>query len=356
MIATLNKQELQSALGIACSATSKVNVAYLSCVLIDAADMLSFEATNLVEAARCESAALVEEPGRALLPAARLQSIVKALPDEAVRIEADSSAGTIVCGSSKVTLPALDPEEFPGFPKPEPLGSVALPGESFCRMVRCVSGAASKRKDHENTALSGIKFESDGGSFRMAATDSYRCLCCEAENGDAASFEAVIPASFAQTFASMKPSGNVVVSMAQNQIVLSADGVTLVSRSLNGIYPKWETLFDRCGDACRVAVGRDALAGALRMASAVTSGKGTVLLDVSGDSLTVSCAADDEGSMVERIECDCEGEASIKASCDILSTTLSSLDCEDVVIKFGSPNVPIYMAGGSSRSVVMPVR
>src|SRR5437660_10641916 len=58
----------------------------------------------------------IQEPGEAILPAAKLTAILRESRDEELSIEADPSACTVRGSSLEFEMPSEDPAQFPDFP------------------------------------------------------------------------------------------------------------------------------------------------------------------------------------------------------------------------------------------------
>lgn len=353
MIATISKQELQASIASPARVASSSMLAYLSCIRVTADDGLAFEATDMTESVRTTAAALVEEPGRALLPASRLASVVKSLPDAAVTIEERDGRTEILCGQARFTLPTLDADELPAFPKPEEGSEVSMPFDTFADLTRRAAIAASK--DDNRPILTGVLVESSDGSIRMAATDSYRVSCVEAGVEGAGEFRAVFPAAFLLGASGLKASGDVTLSVGENQVRIECDGATLVSRTIEGTYPAWERLFPDKSDNV-ATIGKALLAGAVQRAMVAGNSKQPMAMRFEGGSALFECDGGEDGSLSEGAECVTDGVGIAKASCKYLADALASIDSDEVEVRLNRPTDPVVIVGGSAKTLVMPVR
>ena len=353
MIATIIKQGLQAAIASPARVAASSMLAYLSCIRIEADDGLAFEATDMTESVRTTAAALVEVPGRALLPASRLASIVKSLPDAAVTIDEHDGRAEISCGHARFTLPTLDADELPAFPKPEEGSEVSMPFDTFADLTRRAAIAASK--DDNRPILTGVLVESSDGSIRMAATDSYRVSCVEAAVEGAGEFRAVFPAAFLLGASGLKAAGDVTLSVGENQVRIECDGATLVSRTIEGTYPAWERLFPAdCG--LRAKIDSSAFSGSLSRAAVAGGGKAPVEMRFDDVTASIRCDGGEEGTLSEDLDCSVTGEGFAKASCKYLSDALATVGPGAVEILINRPTDPIVIEGEGAKALVMPVR
>ena len=242
MKATISKGELKFALNAVCKTASNA-AANLACVLIDARDaVMRFETNDGVCASKYESLALIDEPGRLLLPANYLSDIVGDLPDEAIGVSSDGTGCILSYGKSSVRISGLDPDEFQGFPPLKPEHTATIKAETFSGMVKMCAKFASK--NNERPIFCCINVSAKDGDLTMRATDSYR-LVEVADTAQAGSGEFVcnLPARFAVQFASSFQTGDVDMAVAGNQIILSSGPLTCMTRAVEGNYPDFTRFF-----------------------------------------------------------------------------------------------------------------
>ena len=72
--------------------------------------------TNLDMGIRCTVAADVKEVGSIALPARRLASIAKALPEGTIELECSDDQAKLSCGCSKFRIMGMNDAEFPPLP------------------------------------------------------------------------------------------------------------------------------------------------------------------------------------------------------------------------------------------------
>lgn len=324
----------------------------LACVHVVAGESAVFEATNLIESFRYESAALVIEEGGALLPAKMLQRIAKSLPNTAVTIRSEKGHATIGAGGAVFDIPALDPKEFPGFPEVSRELTVTIGAEDFSNAVKRVAPFVMRWDKSENSCLRGVHVYVSGGSLMFDATDSYKmCRCCVLRGLDV-EFDAVIPVSMIG-FALSSEEGDVTIGIGGNQVSISSGSVTFVSRMIEGSYPKTDALFKTVGMS-DVVIDRESLMGVLKRASALDGGKSPVLIEFSPGAGTVSYSIADGGSMREGIACECEFGCSVYVNIKFMQDALSSIDSASVSIKV-LEGKPIILNGENVHAVVMPM-
>lgn len=351
---TITKSELQATLAAAARIAAGAKTQELACVMLDASDALTVEATDMERALRVEAAALVEDPGAALVPARRLLDIVKTLPDEAVEVCVSQDSASVKCGKSTFRIPSLSPSAFPGFPEVEPDQTLTLPHFVLAGMAKTVMPFASKPDAcSEHPILAGVLVEHAGGTLRMVATDTYHMAVCEveAEGGD---FSTVVPAAFLAEAVSAEFEGAAAVTASERQVKIEFGGTVMTSRLLEGRYPGWSRLVPSTISSRAVFAKRDILS-ALRMCSAGCGGKSPVTLAFDGGTSTFSCAGED-GSMSSHVDCECDGAGEFKCSIKLLEDACKACGSDDVEIGLGGTMKPVLVTGGTCKCIVMPMR
>jgi DNA polymerase-3 subunit beta len=180
---TLNRDALADKLSeVVAIASRKATIPALNGVLIDAADKLaSFSATDMEISARVACAAQVATPGRALLPAKRLNDIVRLLPnDSAVRIASDGASARIECGRYNSKLQTFSAEDFPSFPPAATdAKAIHVSGETVAALIRKVKHAAMGDTD-VRYFLAGAFMILAGPRITLVATDGRRLAIASA--------------------------------------------------------------------------------------------------------------------------------------------------------------------------------
>lgn len=352
MIISIAKGALQNALATV-SKYAGTSAAYLACVHIDATgSRIQFAATNLDESAHCTEIALVEEDGRCLIPALRLNEIVKTLPDAAVTIEAYADRAAIRCGKASFAIPALDPADFPGVLSIESDQEITMPYEDYCEIM-AKSAKFAARDDGRGKILTGVLMDAKGGSMSIVATDSYRIIShdieCEGE------FNAVIPAKFAIATSSLKTNAETISIHANGSFIAVKVGeCAFTTRAIEGNYPAWERLMPESFEST-AKFNKGELFGAVKRAATLGNSV-PVQFEYGPNGAKVSADAGDNGSMSEDVTCITAGEASIKVNAAYASEAVNAIGQSEITMGFNGAFKPLYFAAGSCRGIVMPMR
>lgn len=351
MRVTINDSELSAALSAVGGYCKTAETRELSCVLLDAGEGLSASATDLNGYATFEAAALVEEPGRALVPCKVLSAVAKGLPSGPVTIEADGGRCKVSGGKSEFELPALDARNFPEPPEAGRGSSIALPAATVEDMAIRV-GRAAERRDDGRQSLKGVHLEHDGKVLTAVATDSYKMCFMELECAGEP-FEATAQAGFLEHAKSMD--GEVEVSADGRRVSLACGGSAFSQPQVEGGYPKWRMLVPKEPTA-ECEVSRDSLLAAVKRAASVNGGL-PLRLSCSGESLLLEVVPRDGDGASYREEVPCDGgEFEIKLDPAQLLPMVQSLGADTARLVFSGAVKPFSLNGGAVTAVVMPVR
>lgn len=361
---SINQTELQSALAVAVKgSSSRSTLSILAGVYIKAEEgQITLQSTNLELSIKASRPALVEEKGETVVPAKLFLDIVKSLPDAAIRIEGDESVASVFCDTTTFSLRALNPLDFPAFPEIEPERSVQFPFNLFSSMVKRTAKVVSH--DETRIVLTGVLVSLAGSTLKLVATDSYRLAVAEAEVEQAGSeeFEAVIAGSFLQDIAALPHSDEpITLSLNENQIIVSYQGITFINRRLEGMFPNYKQLIAD-GFSTRATLSTHALADAVRRVSLLSNKISPVQVKVDAESgvVTLVTNSQDVGNAQENLICEVEGESvEIAFNFTFLLDGLASIDTDAVHLDlFGSMKPGILRAadGEGFLYLIMPVR
>src|SRR5258708_35663608 len=131
-------------------------------------DKCTLMATDLELGIRLEVRGIkVDEPGDAILPAARLLAILREAPDEELSIEADSNACIVRGAALEFEMPSEDPASFPDFPPFTDERYHELTAGVLREMIRRTAFAAAD--ESARYSMTGFLRDLDAPMFRWAA-------------------------------------------------------------------------------------------------------------------------------------------------------------------------------------------
>lgn len=359
---SINQSELLNALSIVQKGVStRSTLPVLSGVFVEAkGDEVNLQSTDLELSIQYTTSALVEEEGATVFPGKLILDIVKNLPDAAVHIEAADDSAVIACDSSSFSIKCLNAADFPAFPQVLPEQQISVPFEAFSTMARKVCRVVSK--DESRAILTGVLIAVEDQTLKMVATDSYRLAVTEAPiASDASDFSAVLAGSFVSDLAGLPKTGeDIILALAENQIIVSYAGTVFINRRIEGKYPNYKQLIPPSYET-RCLVDRAALLAAVRRASLLEHNRSQVRFSVNAASQTIQLTtSQDVGSTQEIVKAQVEGaDVEIGFNSFYVIEGLSAMESDEVSFEIQGSLKPGIMKGSPEESylyLVMPVR
>jgi DNA polymerase-3 subunit beta len=349
---------------VARAVSSRTTLPALGGVQLAAAeDGLTLRATDLELSLTRQAQATVETPGEVLLPARLLSDVARSLPPGQVELalRPEERDVELVAGSARVHLRTLASEDFPRFPEPGD-ETVTLPASPLAETIDLVARAASR--DEVRPILTGVLVAGEGTTLTMVATDSYRLSVkhTELETPLATSIEANVPAKALRELArtiGQEGAEEVELSLARNQIVFSAAGVTIASRLIEGQFPNWRQLIPESFEH-ELRLPRGELLEVTRRVGQLAQRNAPLRMAFAEGEVTVAASTPEIGDASEGLPAPFSGEPmEIAFNPQFLVEGVESVATEELVLKLSSPLRPglLQPAGSEDFSyLVMPIR
>jgi DNA polymerase-3 subunit beta len=194
--------------------------------------------------------------GEALLPTARVSSILRELQDDTFDIVVEEQSLQLKAAGANFRLSSEDPRDFPPVPEFEETDYFKIPAAVFRQIIRRTAFAT----DAESTryALGGLLLEFDDGKITVAATDSRRLAvataACEKEgNPKAPEKTTVVPTrAMALLERSIDADSEFVdVAVRENDVLMRSGGCVIYSRLVEGRFPKYNDVIPK---SCAVSI------------------------------------------------------------------------------------------------------
>ena len=333
----------------------------LSNVLINATkSSLTLATTDLEVSVRCAIDAKVQKPGASTIPARRLSSIIRELPDSAIQIEIDDKDNaTVTCGSSFFKIVGLSKDEFPPMPKAEGKHSYTIDQAAFREMLRKISYAAST--DETRYVLNGVLLSFKGGKLVMVATDGRRLALVEQEVDfpNEAQVDLIVPTKAVEELSHvLQDEGELKIQASDNQIIFDFDDVFVASKLIDGMYPNYKQVIpSQCEE--RVTMERESLLTALRRVSLVTSDKSNAAkMTFAKNKVAITMTTPDVGEARETLPVKYDGkEFSVAFNPEYMMDPLKNLNNDEVFLELTDELSPgVMKADIPFLYVLMPMR
>ncbi|MHB0976934.1 MAG: DNA polymerase III subunit beta [Candidatus Aquicultorales bacterium] len=356
------QDEINSVMSIALRAISSRSILpVLSGVKLSIeGETLYLSATDLEITLHCSVPVSVEQKGQAVLPAKLLGEAIKNLPPEPITLEMDHDEGQAIleCGKARYTIKGLPLEDYPQLPDASLEESLRLSGDAVSEAIRQVIKAVGR--DEARPTLSGVLFSISGESMKIVATDSYRLAVKELAIVEAKEdVNVIVPSRAVEELGKLTGEEEIRFSAGENQISFKAGDVTLVSRLIEGQFPKYEQLIPEERET-RLSFNKDNLIEAIKRVSVVAPSNAIVRMVVSDSSIVVSAHATDIGHAQDEVECSVVGEGlEIAFSAQYLLDGLAALQGNSATMDLISPLKPAVIRSEGKEDylyLIMPIR
>ena len=299
----------------------------------------------------------VEKPGATTLPARRLATIVRELPASEIIFEVDSkNVASIRCGQSFFKILGLPEEEFPPLPSFSDAKVFTIGQQQLRDGLKKTSYAIST--DETRYVLNGILFSFKENKLTMVATDGRRLglVDIEVEFPRSQESDIIVPTKCVSELARLLgDSGDLKMSVGENQVAFEINGTLLVSKLIEGNYPNYRQVIPgECKE--RIALERELFLSSVHRVSLLTNDKAnSVKLTFSKNNIDISANTPDVGEARESVAVAYKGkEFSIAFNPEFLMAPLRNLPNDEVfldlidemspgVIKIQSPFLYVLM-------------
>ncbi|MDR1669519.1 MAG: DNA polymerase III subunit beta [Oscillospiraceae bacterium] len=354
---------LNTALGHAARAvSSRATAEMLKGILLECKDgSLTVTGNDLEMGIVAVVPAEVLTPGSAVLDARMICEIVRRAPGGDITLSvSDRYMAHIECGASVFDVTALPAENYPVLPEVTGLRSLTLAQADLKKLLNMtlfsVSDAETK---HIHT---GVLFDAEPETLTLVALDGHRlALSRAARNGEEA-FSAVLPASGLRELERMlegDEEANAVMQIGARHILTDLNGLTLVTRVMEGEFFKYKTGIPQENSFSAVLEIRPVIQTLERVGLLITEKlKNPVRLLFSEGKLTVNCQTA-LGRAQDDIPCECEGELEIGFNHRYLLDALRHMAGERFRFETGGAVSPCLLKPESDEDtlfMVLPVR
>jgi len=354
---------LQEALTLAGSiVASRTPKPVLQCVKMIAADgALTLLATDLDAACRYQITQVqIEQEGEALIPADRLNGIVRESgQEESIALETEKETVHLRGAGSHFKIFGYDPGEYPAVAEFEGDGHFQIPAAELAGMIGRTLFATSKT--HSHYAISGVLWEATGKKLQLVATDGHRLAQAKGALKKAVEkdISAIVPAKLMGLIQRVAGDGEEMleVKVLENQILVRTARAVLVSSLVQGNFPKYGDVIPR---ECtrKASINTNEFEHRLRQAALLTNeeSKG-VRLSFSADSVTLSSRAPETGEAEVSCAIRYDGEpVEIAFNPQFLLDALRVIETDDVALEMNAANKPAIVRSGTDfLYVLMPV-
>lgn len=302
-----------------------------------------------------------EEEGSITISARKLEEVVSKLEEDDVEISVDpvTHKTNIICKQSNFDLVGVSSDDFPKVEKEEINSYITIGKAKFSRIISMVNFAASKYD--VNNILGGVFLsvrenpETGVVSLEMAATDGNRLSSYELEidkssNPNFSRKEVVVPLRIiidVQKILDSSIDETINISFLANQIVFFTQDRYVISRLLEGTYPRYKQLIPSNQDKLAQIDRKELLSCLERVAVMANEITNLVKLSFKDGNLSIESSNRDFGQAEDSIQIEYIGEPiSMFYNVRYLIEPLKCLDAD---------RVQFSMLGAVSPALLKPI-
>ncbi len=249
---------------------------------------IRFDVQNLV----------IQEPGEAILPAARLVAILREARDTRLSIEADPTACVVRGASLEFEMPGEDPAQFPDLPTFNEDKYHEISAGSLRDMIRRTVFATAD--ETARYSMTGVLWELDAEVIRLVATDGRRLAMAQAtataQGGHTTKGHAPVVPTKAMNLLERNlqvDEDPVKICLRPNEVLFRTGRAVIYSRLVEGRFPDYKQVMPRKA-ATKVTLAAEPFLAAVRQAAVMTDddskrvtfrfGRGKLTLEAHGAS------------------------------------------------------------------------
>ena len=367
---TCPSKDIATAVGAASKVVNThTTVPILSNVLLQAEDgRVIARATDLELTLELAFTATVGEPGSTTVPAKLLSGYLGNLPAAELEFTGTPTRASVKCERSNYDFHALPPDEYPPLPTAARGSQLSIPAKRFRDAIEATIFAAST-EEARGAVLMGTLLEIEGDALTLVATDGYRLAKhrTKLSRGDASQERYIIPsralAEAARNLGGADEISLAVLGSTNNQLALTAGGMSITVRLVDGQYPNYQQVIPAKFDREVVVNTANFIAG-LRRAELVAGDRASMVkLAIGNQTLVVTASSDMSGSAYEEIEIEQTGEdLTIAFNARYLIDILNHVKSPRTKLEFLGPLSPAAIrpaeaqADGEQLYILMPLR
>ncbi|MBR6127950.1 DNA polymerase III subunit beta [bacterium] len=311
--------------------------------------------------------ATVQSEGKFTLPAKKLGEILSRLNDELMTLELNGSTATITCKKSKFDIIGISANEFPQVDEDIPATEcMEIETQPFTKAIREVVSAAAGYET--NNLLSGVVCQVNKNILEMAATDGNRLarvreVVKNSSNDEENPFEMLISSKVFSELSKISllvDSDTIKISKEAKKIVIELDKTKIITRLMQGQFPKYNQLIPQSFSKDAVIDKADLISALERVAVMVNEKNSIVKFEFEDNTLKLSGDSPDAGNSQDIIDIKYTGEPlAIAFNYKFILEFLKIVEAEGIKVQLSTPLSATIFTPDSDEDylyLVMPVQ
>jgi len=305
----------------------------------------------------------IQEPGEAILPAAKLLAILRESRDGELEIEADPSACVIKGPSLEFEMPSEDPTQFPDLPTFAEDKFHEITAGNLREMIRRTVFATAD--ETARYSMTGVLWELDGNTAKLVATDGRRLALAQ---GAAAEFGGhstkghapVVPTKAMNLLERnlQDDDETVRISLRPNEVLFRTERAVVYSRLVEGRFPDYKQVMPK-KQGTRIVLQAVPFQTAVRQAAIMTDEDSKrVTFRFAKNNLTLKAQGATAGRSKVDLPIDYEGktlEVGFNPTYLIDMLKILPPDAELTLDLIDAASPALFKSGGEYSYLVMPL-
>ena len=301
------------------------------------------------------------EQGAVALPARKLTTIIRELPEELITLEARKNhIATLQCGASSFRIPGLPAEDFPVLPAVESDHPVTIPQGTLKALIAKTAHAMSM--EETRFILNGALLNAQKSELTIVATDGRRLAMARGQLNEPVkqSLQAVIPAKAIRELGRLLQDDTDDVAIAllkENQLNFRFGPVAVLTRLIEGQFPQYEKVIPAPSKHIATC-DRQLFMSAVRRASLMTTAASqAVVFELTANRLIVLKESAELGSAREELPVTYTGPAlTVAFNPEFWLDALKTIDTDEVAIEMAGPDRPAVIRQPDFTFLVLPMK
>lgn len=298
----------------------------------------------------------MQDPTDVLLPASRLNALVKGSFSDSLDISVENSIAVIKTKQGRFQVPGQDSQDYPTVSDFKNENVVFIHGDDLADAVQKTVFAT--HKGDSRYSLNGIYVNIDGSHIEFVASDTFRLSLVKKKirNPDAFAGDGILLTKGMTTLAKLAAGNDVVeVSLTPTELLAKTSHATVIIRRVEGMFPRYQDVIPAKSDL-HFTVDRENFIRSLHSIGLLSSEETkSVVFTASESGLNVSANSENgEGSLDLDAETT-EPGIQIKFNYQLLIDALKNVADEKVVVQYKDSDSPARLDSGDFTYVIMPI-
>lgn len=305
--------------------------------------------------------ASIKSVGSIAIPAKTLLEMVGKLEGE-LHITVIEGVLTIKSKKGKYQIRCVESSDYPELPEVK-TESISIPVDALVKGLKGSLFCASV--DESKQILTGVHLKSGLDILEFAATDGHRLAVTKAHIDKSVSLEVTIPSKslseLSKIIAGYDSDSEVAVSLDNGICLFEIDNTKIVTRTLEGMYPAYNTLIPK-QFSNSVTLDRKEFLAAIERVSVLTNVDGVIGIELvaSDNHIILTSENKDIGNSTETMNTSVSGgDLTVYFNSKYLIDGIKSLSSPEIQMHLNNPLHPVVftpISGNSSLYLAMPIQ